>query len=77
MSDKFATLAIGNTYVNGQSQNRTDDTRIFSPVLYQLSYLPGTFMYVCDDNAARLHCQQVACGAQAGWVSRWRNARWG
>jgi hypothetical protein len=25
---------------NGQSRNRTGDTRIFSPVLYQLSYLP-------------------------------------
>ena len=23
----------------GESQNRTDDTRIFSPLLYQLSYL--------------------------------------
>ena len=23
----------------GQSRNRTDDTRIFSPLLYQLSYL--------------------------------------
>ena len=25
---------------NGQSRDRTGDTRIFSPVLYQLSYLP-------------------------------------
>jgi hypothetical protein len=25
--------------VNGQGQNRTADTRIFSPLLYQLSYL--------------------------------------
>lgn len=24
----------------GQSRDRTGDTRIFSPVLYQLSYLP-------------------------------------
>ncbi len=24
---------------NGQGQNRTADTRIFSPLLYQLSYL--------------------------------------
>ena len=23
----------------GESRNRTDDTRIFSPLLYQLSYL--------------------------------------
>ena len=27
------------TYKNGQGRNRTDDTRIFSPLLYQLSYL--------------------------------------
>ena len=26
-------------YLNGQGQNRTADTRIFSPLLYQLSYL--------------------------------------
>ena len=26
-------------YNNGQGQNRTADTRIFSPLLYQLSYL--------------------------------------
>jgi hypothetical protein len=26
----------------GQGQNRTADTRIFSPLLYQLSYLAGT-----------------------------------
>ena len=25
---------------SGQSRDRTGDTRIFSPVLYQLSYLP-------------------------------------
>jgi hypothetical protein len=27
---------------SGQGQNRTADTRIFSPLLYQLSYLAGT-----------------------------------
>ncbi len=26
-------------FFNGEGQNRTDDTRIFSPLLYQLSYL--------------------------------------
>ncbi len=75
MSDRFATLAIADIYVNGQSQNRTDDTRIFSPVLYQLSYLPRTFMYVCDDNPARLPCQQVVCGVHAGWATRRKRAR--
>lgn len=27
--------------IDGQGQNRTADTRIFSPLLYQLSYLAG------------------------------------
>jgi hypothetical protein len=27
--------------LNGQRGNRTPDTRIFSPLLYQLSYLAG------------------------------------
>ena len=32
--------AIHNKYPNGQSRDRTGDTWIFSPLLYQLSYLP-------------------------------------
>ncbi len=28
---------------SGQGQNRTADTRIFSPLLYQLSYLAGLY----------------------------------
>ena len=35
-SEQRATNRIG-----GQGQNRTVDTRIFSPLLYQLSYLAG------------------------------------
>src|SRR6516162_1745012 len=31
----------GGWWVHGQSRNRTGDTWIFSPLLYQLSYLPG------------------------------------
>lgn len=31
---------LGRNTGNGQSRDRTGDTRIFSPVLYQLSYLP-------------------------------------
>ena len=31
-----------NACLNGQGRNRTDDTRIFSPLLYQLSYLAPT-----------------------------------
>jgi hypothetical protein len=30
---------VATFYLNGQGQNRTADTRIFSPLLYQLSYL--------------------------------------
>ena len=31
----------GTDLLGGQGQNRTADTRIFSPLLYQLSYLAG------------------------------------
>ena len=31
------------TSQNGQGRNRTDDTRIFSPLLYQLSYLASYY----------------------------------
>src|SRR3972149_9027907 len=33
-------------YANGQGRNRTVDTRIFSPLLYQLSYLAGGREYI-------------------------------
>ena len=32
--------SIADRVGNGQSRNRTGDTWIFSPLLYQLSYLP-------------------------------------
>jgi hypothetical protein len=32
-------------------------------VLYQLSYLPLAFMYVCNDNAVGSICQQAEIGA--------------
>jgi hypothetical protein len=32
-------LAVNKDYFGGQGQNRTADTGIFSPLLYQLSYL--------------------------------------
>ena len=41
-SDPFSyniSLGIPRLYYNAQSRNRTSDTRIFSPLLYQLSYL--------------------------------------
>ncbi len=34
-------VAIYPEISGGQSRDRTGDTRIFSPVLYQLSYLPN------------------------------------
>ena len=43
---------------SGQSRDRTGDTRIFSPVLYQLSYLPRS-MNVCEDNDVPSLCQRV------------------
>jgi hypothetical protein len=44
---------------NGQRRDRTADTRIFSPVLYQLSYLPEARMYECKDNLDKSRCQRV------------------
>ena len=42
----FVTTTVTTTFIHemldGQGQNRTADTRIFSPLLYQLSYLAGT-----------------------------------
>ena len=32
-------LSLNRCATSGQGQNRTADTRIFSPLLYQLSYL--------------------------------------
>ena len=41
-------------FCSGQGQNRTADTRIFSPLLYQLSYLavlaPGSRATGTNDN---------------------------
>ena len=33
---------VGKETKNGQGRDRTGDTWIFSPLLYQLSYLPGS-----------------------------------
>ena len=40
-----------------QRQNRTADTRIFSPLLYRLSYLGGR--RIC--NQMRTLCQEKSC----------------
>ncbi len=39
----------------GATENRTRDTRIFSPLLYQLSY--GTIFWECKDNKFILICK--------------------
>ena len=35
----MGTVPVGQSPDGGQGRNRTTDTRIFSPLLYQLSYL--------------------------------------
>ena len=40
---KTAKPPVGAAAENGQGQNRTADTRIFSPLLYQLSYLAANW----------------------------------
>ncbi len=42
----------------GTTRNRTGDTRIFSPLLYQLSY--GTIVLRCKDRKIYLFCKQAA-----------------
>ena len=44
---------------NAQSRNRTSDTRIFSPLLYQLSYLGPSFGDLCYFTAYTRICQQI------------------
>ena len=42
MNTERASLCTSvSSVLHGQGQNRTADTRIFSPLLYQLSYLAG------------------------------------
>ena len=41
----------------GQSRDRTGDTRIFSPVLYQLSYLP--FLVFCGNLYPQINSKNI------------------
>ena len=43
---------------SGATRNRTGDTRIFSPLLYQLSY--GTSIFMFAINVSRLRLQRYA-----------------
>ena len=46
-------------------------------MLYQLSYLPSSFMYVCDDNAGRFRCQQgVRTGCVRADLSQKKRSPW-
>ncbi len=53
--ERWATRAGGLVpdLVGGQGQNRTADTRIFSPLLYQLSYLAIAFSVSPDASSAK------------------------
>ena len=42
----FRDLPNLKSFKSGATRNRTGDTRIFSPLLYQLSY--GTFLLFCE-----------------------------
>ena len=45
-------------FISGATRNRTGDTRIFSPLLYQLSY--GTSIFMFATNVSRLRLQRYA-----------------
>ena len=45
-------------FLSGATRNRTGDTRIFSPLLYQLSY--GTSIFMFATNVSRLRLQRYA-----------------
>ena len=45
---------------NAQSRNRTSDTRIFSPLLYRLSYLGSCLLsYFCDSYTLPHHPEDI------------------
>ena len=46
------------SFAGGATRNRTGDTRIFSPLLYQLSY--GTSIFMFATNVSRLRLQRYA-----------------
>jgi hypothetical protein len=48
--------SIGRDVHGGQGRNRTADTRIFSPLLYQLSYLANVLQFT---RSRGLKCLQV------------------
>ena len=49
LTSKHSTTELLPPYYGAEAQNRTGDTRIFSPLLYRLSYL-GTEIIVATSN---------------------------
>jgi hypothetical protein len=56
--EAFRNCLLRKALGSGQGRDRTADTRIFSPLLYQLSYLTGFSKVVTAKNTRwRLGCQ--------------------
>ena len=55
---KFRGFHLFAVILRGATRNRTGDTRIFSPLLYQLSY--GTSIFMFATNVSRLRLQRYA-----------------
>ena len=74
--------------MNGRSRNRTGDTRIFSPVLYQLSYPPQRGKNVSTPKTSdklinrllkfdyQLPQEKTMCSQLPGGLSEVRDPRW-
>ena len=59
------TRVFNEGYGSGQGRDRTGDTRIFSPVLYQLSYLAIVLSFpIRVDDATRREDDGSVCGCQ-------------
>jgi hypothetical protein len=52
--------------VGGQGRNRTVDTRIFNPLLYQLSYLANSINWVADYSQFSRHREKNGPTANGG-----------
>ncbi len=57
--------------IGGQGRNRTTDTRIFSPLLYRLSYLAGNFG---SARGAVFNLRRGQKSIAAGGMHGWRAA---
>jgi hypothetical protein len=55
---KTSPVSRGGLHVGGDDWNRTNDTRIFSPLLYQLSYITNVLSFKSD---AKVNNASYAC----------------